>query len=121
MFSKSKVRIILLFIMVLAVVGQAWAGGEKERMRQRLPAIKALKANGVVGENNQGLLTIRKNTDQKGLIEAENRDRRTVYRLIAKQKGTTPDLVGKRRAMQIAKKAAAGTWVQGPGGNWKQR
>lgn len=121
MLSKPKLIIVLLIITMLVSAGQAWAGGEKERMRERLPAIKALKIDGLVGENNQGYLTVRKDTPQKKLIEAENRDRREIYRIIAKQKGTTPVRVGQRRALQIAQKAAPGTWIQGPKGKWRQR
>lgn len=121
MFRKSFVVKVLMIIAVLTIAGQTWAGGEKERMRERLPAIKALKADGVVGENNQGYLTIRKETKMKALVEAENKDRRTIYGDIAKQQGTTPELVGQRRAMQIAKKAVPGTLIQGPKGKWYKR
>ena len=40
---------------------------------------------------------------------------------IAKKQGTTPELVGQRRAIQIYKKAEPGTWIQGPKGEWKQK
>ena len=121
MFKKPYVLIVLMIIAILATAGQTWAGGEKERMRERLPAVKALKADGVVGENNQGYLTIHKETTMKALIDAENKDRQAIYTAIAKQQGTTPELVGQRRAIQVAKKAAPGTLVQGPKGKWFKR
>jgi hypothetical protein len=55
------------------------------------------------------------------VVAAENKDRQTVYQAIAKQQGTTAKLVGKRRALQIAKRAAPGEWVQDAGGNWIQK
>lgn len=119
MDRKPKILIFFLIIAVLATTGQVWAGGMKERLRERLPAIKALKIEGVVGENNQGYLTIRKDTQQKKLIEAENKDRSKIYGAIAKKQGTTPALVGQRRAIKIAKKASPGTWIQGPKGKWR--
>jgi uncharacterized protein len=122
MNRKPTIFIFFLVMALLSTAGQAWAGGIKERMYERLPAIKALKAGGVVGENNQGYLTIRnQDTPQKGLIDAENQDRQTIYNAIAKKQGTTPELVGQRRAIQIAEKADSGTWIQDPKGKWRAK
>ncbi len=122
MFRNTKILSLLLVVAMLAMASQALAEGIKERMRKRLPVIIELKAAGVVGENNQGYLTLRqKNSERQKLIEAENRDRREVYGVIAKKKGTTAELVGQRRALQIVKKADPGTWVQGPKGKWYQK
>jgi uncharacterized protein YdbL (DUF1318 family) len=54
-------------------------------------------------------------------VAAENNDRETVYAAIAKQQGTTAELVGKRRALQIANRAKPGQWVQDASGNWLQK
>ena len=83
---------------------------------------KALKAEGIVGEDNQGYLQFVGGKKEKAdVIAAENNDRKTVYAAIAKQQGTTAELVGKRRAMQIAKKANPGEWVQDASGKWIQK
>ena len=122
MKPKSNVFISLLIVVIISFGGLAWGQDIKARMRARLPAIVDLKNNGVVGENNQGYLTIlKKKTAKKAVVEAENKDRRSIYRAIAKQQGTTPELVGQRRAIQIAKKADPGTWFQGPKGKWRQK
>jgi uncharacterized protein YdbL (DUF1318 family) len=44
-----------------------------------------------------------------------------VYEAIAKQQGGTAELVGKRRAIQIAEKAETGEWLQNEQGAWYQK
>jgi uncharacterized protein YdbL (DUF1318 family) len=51
-------------------------------------------------------------------VAAENKDRKTVYAAIAKQQGTKAEFVGERRALQIAKRANKGEWVQDSSGSW---
>src|ERR1035437_5259059 len=82
----------------------------KARMEQRLPQVNALKARGVVVENNAGLLTILGTaTDaDKAVVAAANNDRRIVYAAIAAKTGTTPEAVGARRARKIAESAPDG-------------
>jgi uncharacterized protein YdbL (DUF1318 family) len=121
MKMKGRIAVMLLFFTAIALSAAAWGQDIKARMEARLPAIKALKQAGVVGENNQGYLEIRKSTGQKGLVDAENQDRRTVYSAIAKKQNTTAELVGQRRALQIARTADPGTWIQDAKGRWRQR
>jgi uncharacterized protein YdbL (DUF1318 family) len=94
----------------------------KTRMKKRLPVIKELKAKGIVGEDHQGYLQfVGAKKEKADVVAAENKDRKTVYAAIAKQQGTTAELVGKRRAMQISKKANPGEWVQDASGKWIQK
>ena len=51
----------------------------------------------------------------------ENRDRKLVYEAIAKNQGTTVEVVGRHRAVQIADKALAGEWLQDANGKWYQK
>ncbi len=122
MKHKGIVLICVLIVGIISFGGMAWGQDIKARMRARLPEVKALKSNGAVGENNQGYLSIRKKPAAKNaVVDAENKDRRRIYQAIAKKQGTTPKLVGQRRAIQIAQKAVPGTWIQGPKGKWKQK
>ena len=125
MRTKIFITMISLLLSVLLITGaSAFAGSAeiKARMKERLPVITALKADGVVGENNKGYLeVIGANKGKAGLINAENSDRKQVYTAIAKQQGTSVDLVGKRRAKQIAKKAKPGQWIQDQSGKWYQK
>ncbi len=125
MRTKFFITIISLLLSVILITGaSAFAGSEKikARMKERLPVIKVLKAEGVIGENNIGYLEfIGNNKTKEDVINAENSDRAKVYSAIAKQQGTTVDLVGKRRAAQIAKQAKPGQWIQDQRGKWYQK
>jgi uncharacterized protein YdbL (DUF1318 family) len=91
-------------------------------MKNRLPVLKELKAKGIAGEDNKGYVQfVGAKKEKADVIAAENKDRKTVYAAIAKQQGTTAELVGKRRAIQIAKKANPGEWVQDASGKWLQK
>ncbi len=101
--------------------GTALAGELKDRLIARRPLVAALLADGTVGENNQGFLDFRGPKKQADVVDAENKDRAAVYQFISKKAGTTPDLVGQRRAAHIAESAPAGTWLQKPDGTWYQK
>ncbi len=100
----------------------AFSGDIKTRMKDRLPKIIELKAAGIIGENSQGFLAfVGGNEREQALVDAENKDRQRIYSAIAKQQGTTADVVGRRRALQIAEKAKPGEWLQDAGGKWVQK
>jgi uncharacterized protein YdbL (DUF1318 family) len=115
---------ILTFVLIgIFLVGvSASADDIKARMKKRLPVLKELKAKGIVGEDNKGYLQfVGEQKANADVVAAENKDRKTVYEAIAKQQGTTAELVGKRRALQLAQKAGPGEWVQDKSGKWLQK
>ena len=116
-------KILALFLIGFFIGGPAlFADDIKTRMKNRLPVILELKAKGIVGENNSGYLEfVGKQKISPDVVAAENEDRRAVYAAIAKQEGTTVELVGKRRALQISQKADSGDWLQDASGNWYQK
>jgi uncharacterized protein YdbL (DUF1318 family) len=122
---KKKVHIIIfvtLFCIGFAAGAFASAKEIRNRMIARLPEIRALKAKGLVGENNKGYLEfVGQQKEKQEIIKAENEDRKKVYTAIAKQQGTTVELVGKHRAIQIAKKSKPGEWLQDANGKWYQK
>ncbi|MFO7713252.1 YdbL family protein [Desulfosarcina sp.] len=115
-FAATVVAGILLFW------ASAYCSDIKARMKDRLPRIIELKAAGIIGENNQGLLAF-VGADQQAqtLVDAENKDRQLVYGAIAKQQGTAVEIVAQRRALQIAENAKPGEWLQDAGGKWYQK
>jgi uncharacterized protein len=122
MLRHIKIVIAVIVAGMLCTAGLTWAQDLKERMHNRLPEIVDLKTRGVIGENNQGYLEFRSGTREKeDVVNAENKDRRAVYDGIAKKTGTTADLVGQRRALQIAEKAESGEWLQDQSGKWYQK
>ena len=120
MKRRTFTKILALMLIGIFVAGiSAFADDIKARIKQRLPIIKELKAQGIVGENNKGYLEFVGGKQAKAdVVAAENKDRQTVYAAIAKQQGTTAELVGQRRALQIAKNADKGEWVQDASGKW---
>ena len=119
---KYIVPTLLTLVSIMLCVQAAFADGIKERMLSRLPVINELKAQGLVGENNQGFLEFRSGQKPSAdVIEAENRDRQEVYKAIATRQNATPALVGQTRAAQIAEREAPGNWIQGVDGAWKKK
>ena len=85
--------------------------GISDRMRERLPMVDSLKAEGRVGENNLGFLAVRGvlSTSENSVVAAENADR------------VDEISVGKARAEQIAQRSADGVWLQDPAGRWYRK
>ena len=123
MKQRTSTKILAVLLIGFFTLGAAASADDiKARMKSRLPVIKKLKSEGIVGEDNAGFLQfVGDKKVSADVVAAENKDRQTIYRAIAKQQGTTAELVGKRRALQIAKRAAPGEWVQDAGGNWIQK
>jgi uncharacterized protein YdbL (DUF1318 family) len=92
----------------------------KAAMLARKSAVDVLFATQTAGENNRGLVEALKAVPAPdgAVIAAENSDRKAVYEAIAKKTGTTPEQVGQQRAAEIVSKAAPGTMIQSPKGNW---
>jgi len=117
-----QIIVFAVFTVICWTSVQALAGGVKDRMKQRLPTIIALKAKGIIGENSQGVLEFVGNKKSKeDVVKAENTDRKKVYSSIAKKQGTSRKLVGERRARQIADKAKKGEWLKGSDGKWRKK
>jgi len=124
-YSAIYTIIALFTLLIFSTEGNCFAGANdiKARMQQRLPAIVELKSEGLIGENNKGYLefvpgAVKKQAD---VVSAENKDRDSVYGAIAKQQGTSQQLVGERRANQIGQKASSGSWLQDPSGKWYRK
>ena len=116
----SSLTIILSIILLSSTT--AFSQDIKERMKNRLPVIVELKGKGIIGENSQGYLEfVGAAREKQDLIQAENRDRKAVYKAIAGKQNTTAEKVGKRRAQQIAQKADPGDWLKNEKGEWYQK
>ncbi len=119
--KNSKYLIAIVTLAVCLIGATAMAGGLKNRMKQRAPAIATLKAQGIVGENRVGFIEFRSAPQQENLVRTENADRKTIYTAIAKKRGVSVEKVGKTRAEVLAQKAPAGTWLQKDNGKWYQK
>lgn len=120
--KRAPLFIIWSLTIVLLLGSTVYAGNIKNRMKNRLPSIVALKQQGVIGETNRGYLAfVGKARENAAVVQAENKDRRTVYSAIAKQQGVSTEVVEKRRAIQIAERAGRGQWLQDKKGQWYQK
>ncbi len=124
MMTHKKVIAILSVLILGILITNLYSASDsiKQRMIDRLPVIKALKDKGIIGENNLGFLEfIGSQKEKADVVAAENMDRKSVYEAIAKNQGTTVEVVGKHRAAQIAGMAQAGEWLQDANGKWYKK
>ena len=116
-----------LVMLALVLCGWATAMAEtmdavQQRMKARLPAIEALKAKGLIGENSRGYLEfVGAQKENESDVQAENQDRKTVYQAIAQKTNASDDQVGRRRAQKIAENAPAGALLQDAAGQWQAK
>ncbi len=89
--------------------------------RSRFDELTDLKAKGIVGENNRGYVELLVSDDSaRKIVEAENRDRKIIYKTIAEQNGLTGQLetIEKVFAQVQYEKAPSGSKVQDESGRW---
>ena len=116
--------ISFLLSVVLIFGASAFAGSKeiKARMKARLPVINALKAEGIIGENNRGYLEfVGKVKKKEDVVSAENNDRRAVYQALGKRENVPAEEFGKLRAKNIAEMARSGEWLQDERGRWYRK
>ncbi|MDN3510523.1 MAG: YdbL family protein [Candidatus Jettenia sp.] len=125
MMNKAKFFTVVTTLFIFATfifTSKTYAEDIKARMQSRLPLIKELKTKGIVGENNKGYLEFVGNVrKEENVVNDENSDRREIYAAIAAQQGADVEVVGKRRAEQIAGKASSGEWLQDANGKWYKK
>ena len=104
----------------------------KSHLRDRFPRLAPFFQKGAIGEGRRGLLEVRETkglsltdrTEIKSLVEAENRDRRTLYQEVAKSMNISADQLGKVQRIFADKwqqAAAPGWWIQKEDGAWVQK
>lgn len=95
----------------------------KQRILKRVSSVDELKINGLVGENNKGLLEQRAmlKPAQTKVMNEENADRKALYTVLAKRLGLSVAVVGQGRAESIRNKSAPKVWIQEPSGKWIQK
>jgi uncharacterized protein YdbL (DUF1318 family) len=93
-----------------------------EARKGRFSELKALKARGLVGENNRGYVeALGGGGDVKAVVNAENANRKAVYQAIVEQNelgdGVLTTVEGVFAGVQ-RDKAVAGEKIQEPSGSW---
>ena len=96
--------------------------------RQRTGEIQALKNDGVIGEDRDGYLDLRKPpTDPKylsyaqGIVKAENDDRAFLYLSNAQTQNKPLEMIESEYAQLWTARAFPGEWIQKENGTWTQK
>ena len=96
----------------------------KKRFQERAPALGKLKAAGKLGETDKGYVEPVKGAElpatDKKLMQAENRDRRTGYDIIAKKRNISLSKVGQLSGAKKIQSAMSGEWIK-QGSSWKKK
>ncbi|KAF0094012.1 MAG: hypothetical protein E1N59_2270 [Puniceicoccaceae bacterium 5H] len=123
MVRRNFIRWMFMFVLGFFAWSTVSAQDAAARIKDRLPQVDALKAQGLVGENNRGYLEPRGNLngDQKQLVEAENADRRQLYAIVAQRTGQSVTEVGQQRAIRLAELSRSGVWLQDADGKWYRK
>lgn len=128
MTAPRSIRLFTLCTLICLAAGNGvLAAGSQDALRDRMLARKgsilALLTSGKVGENFLGLLEGRASltTIEKGLLEAENRDRKEVYTAIAEKNKTAVEAVGALRAKTIHQQVPPGVWIQRQKDKWEKK
>jgi uncharacterized protein YdbL (DUF1318 family) len=104
----------------------------KASMKERFAGMRPLYDKGVLGETNDGHVSIRslealslqEKAEANKLVKAENADRDALYLEIAKANNLSPDTVPDIRklfANSWRKDAANGWWIQKDNGDWVKK
>ena len=104
----------------------------KESIKARSDTIKPFMDRGNIGIARDGLLAIRttdglnlkERAETKQLVDAENRDRETLYSEIAKANNISQDSIPKIKAIfakSWIEQARPGWWIQDSQGSWKRK
>ena len=113
------------------LTGTAWAELSPEVMaavssrRDRVSQLKTTKAQGVIGEDNQGhVAALGGGPEVQALVEAENLDRETIYQAQLQEKGLPADAIATIRstfAEEQRNRAEPGEKIQTPSGEWQTK
>jgi uncharacterized protein YdbL (DUF1318 family) len=104
----------------------------KDAIKKRSDSIKPFMDRGNVGITQEGLLTVRatdglslkERAEVQQLVEAENRDRESLYVEIAKANNIPREAVPRIKrifASSWIEQAKSGWWIQDAQGNWKKK
>jgi uncharacterized protein YdbL (DUF1318 family) len=104
----------------------------KDSIKNRSGSIKPFMDRGNVGLTRDGLLTVRttdglnlkERAEVQQLVDAENRDRESLYLEIAKANNFPKESVPKIKsifAKSWAEQAQSGWWIQDAQGNWQKK
>ena len=120
----------MMLITLLALATTAARASDKKelqaRFERRYPQLLEYKTAGKLGETTAGTIEAvdpkyMEDSKLSKLVADENADRLELYTLIAKDEGTTPDVVAQRTAKRNYEKARPGEYLKTADGKWKKK
>ena len=126
--TNTTLKLLLALFALLIAPAATFAQESKEeaalqkRFKARYPELRQLKADGVIGETSEGYVDFVEKKDPKAakLVEAENNDRKALYKLLAEKEGATVEQVARVSAKRNFERARAGEYLK-EGGKWKKK
>ena len=127
---------VVLRLFVLAIIGMIVTASLVEAadsvaslqasFKARYGQLAEQKRIGKIGETAEGTVAavkdeFLKDKKVKAVLEAENADRSSLYKLLAAKEKITAGAVAKRNAARNAQKATAGAYLRDAKGNWRQK
>lgn len=136
MNSTLRLTLMAAALLLAAETPAVWAGAYDIRentpqvqqaisgRQNRFSALKQLKAQGAIGENNRGYVEAFGGGEAAMVAQAENQDRGVLYRAIVDQNGLGPQ--GMTQVEMVfaevqRDKASSGEKIQLPSGTWSQK
>lgn len=96
-----------------------------QNRQSRFSELQALKAQGVLGENNQGLISVLESVGTApSIVNAENQDRSLIYEAIVAQNNLGASNLSKVKSVFAEvqrEKARSGDIIQQPSGKWVRK
>lgn len=123
-FKTINICVLLIAGLVFLTFSQASAREKEEivqSMKDRLAVVKELKAAGIVGETHNGYLAFVGSAQKADVVAAENQDRKELYEIIAKDEGTSIQVIEKNMGVVKAQRAETGNFFQTADGNWVKK
>jgi uncharacterized protein YdbL (DUF1318 family) len=130
---KNKI-LTIIFGLTLFAAAPVWA--EQYHIKEMTPEVRSaldarkgryeqlrdLKSKGAVGENNKGYVeVVGSDSSAQGIVDAENKDRRFIYKTIMEQNNLPGDALSTVEEVfaQVQRdKASSGDKIQEANGSW---
>lgn len=119
--------IVLVFFMTCVFSATVFAQNKDEvtaNMRDRYPALQEAKNNGLVGEAWTGLVALvdaGASSDVQALANAENSDRRALFRIIAEETSASIEEVARQNRIRMYRLAEDDHFLQGKDRQWVRK
>lgn len=123
-FKTIHICVLVIAGLVFLTFSQASAREKEEivqSLKDRIGIVNQLKASGVVGETNNGYLAFVGNVEKADIVDAENKDRKELYEILADDEGTSIQVIEKNMGVVKAQRAGQGEFFQTSDGKWVKK